>query len=115
MKLKNILKKWFHKGGNPDYKSIQYVESLADIPKNTGTAIFIVTDGNKNKWVVFQCPNKCDRRVEVNLMRSKYPYWTVKIKKKKVSLYPSVVVQGCGTHFWLTDSKVVTAKFYYEE
>lgn len=115
MKLKNIFKKWFRKSGKPNYDSIQYVESLADVPKNTGTVIFIVTDGSKNKWIVFQCPNKCGRRVEVNLMRSKFPYWTLEIRKKKISLHPSVVVQGCGAHFWLTDSKVIEAKFYYEE
>lgn len=115
MKVKNIFKRWASKKSKPDFGRIEFVESLADVPLNPGVSIFIVSDGSKNKWVVFECPNKCGKRIEVNLMRSRYPYWTLKIKRKKISLYPSVVVQGCGAHFWLTESKVIEAKFPYEE
>lgn len=111
MNWNQILPQWFGKPDPPDYKKVNYVESLADIPKHTGTDIYIVSNDGKKKWVVFQCPNGCGKRVEVNLMRSRYPYWTVEVKRKKVSLQPSVVVEGCGAHFFLTKSKIIEAKF----
>lgn len=115
MKPLHFFKQWFSKKDKPTFKNVVYVQSLADVPQKTESDIFVVSESGINKWVVFQCPNKCGKRVEVNLMRSRYPYWTVKIRKKKVSLYPSVVVQDCGAHFWLTDSKVLDAVFYSEE
>lgn len=75
---------------------------MSDVPKNTGKDIFIIKSGNFVKWVVFQCPCHKEIRVEVNIMKSRTPYWSVEIEHKKVSLWPSVIVSGvCDCHFWL--------------
>lgn len=97
------------------YKSIHFVASLSDVPSYTGDDIYIVQNKKTNKWVVFKCPNNCGRRIEVNLMKVRYPYWHLIIKRKKVSLHPSVVVNECGAHFWLRSNGVLWAKFDYEE
>jgi len=39
-------------------------------------------------------------------MKSKVPYWIAKIKGKKVSLQPSIVVNICHSHFYLVDNQV---------
>jgi hypothetical protein len=105
----NFWEKLFGWSEPPDYTKLLFVDSLSEVPKYTGKDIYIVGN-SKKKWIVFQCPNKCGRRIEVNLMRSKYPYWTLSVKRKKVSLWPSVVVD-CGAHFYLTRSKVIEARF----
>lgn len=114
MSLFDYFRGWFNKEDKPDYSEIVFVNSLADVPKKPEMKIYIVTDGIKNKWVVFRCPDNCGRRVEASLMKSTYPNWNLKIKKKKVSLSPSVVVNGCNAHFWLTNSKIYWAKFENE-
>lgn len=115
MKFKNLFYNLFSEKKKPDFTEVKYVDSLADIPKDLEAVIYVVNDGTRNKWIVFRCPNNCGRRLEVNLMRTKFPFWVAKIKRKKVSLSPSVVVRDCGTHFWLTDSKVIEAKYSYED
>jgi hypothetical protein len=112
MKL-NFWEKWFTKQKPFHYTKVLFADSLSDVPTNIGKHIYIVGT-LKMKWVVFSCPNNCGRRVEVNLMKSKYPNWTLRLKRKKVSLCPSVVVD-CGAHFYLTKNKVIEAKFIDEE
>ncbi len=115
MKFNQILQQWFGKSEPTDYKNVIYVESLSDIPMQTGTTIYIVRNDGRKKWIVFRCPNGCGQRIEVNLMQSKYPFWTVKVKSKKVSLWPSVIVEGCGAHFFLSKSKIIEATFTEED
>ncbi len=106
--IKNLYKE--NKGYYSVYEGIIFVNSLSDVPEKTDKKIYIVGVKNRAKWVVFKCPDGCGRRVEVNLMKTRYPKWEMTIKKKKVSLYPSVIVNGCKTHFWLDNSTVLIAK-----
>lgn len=92
------------------FQSIIFVSSLSDVPAETQKDIYIVRSGDIDKWVVFKCPNNCGRRVEVNLMKTRYPMWRLTLKKKKVSLYPSVIVQGCNAHFWLNNNGILLAR-----
>jgi hypothetical protein len=100
---------WWSKKREPTghrYSDIKYISSFGDAPKELGNTIFIVKNGDKKKWAIFSCPDNCGRRVEVNLMKSKIPFWHLKIKRGKVTLYPSIVVKGCNAHFWLVDNKI---------
>jgi hypothetical protein len=94
------------KSFGPKYSKLQYVSSFSDVPNDTKNFIYVVRSGDFNKWVVFNCPDKCGRRVEVNLMKSKYPKWRLTIEKGQASLSPSVIVDGCNSHFWLYKSRV---------
>lgn len=97
----------FNKKKDSFFKDVVFVSSLVDVPENPGKSIYIVSSGQSNKWVVFRCPNNCGKRIEVNLMKSRYPYWKMKQKNKKITLYPSVVEQECGAHFWLENNDVI--------
>jgi hypothetical protein len=90
----------------PSYKKIKLVSSFTDVPQDTGNTIFIVANGKDYKWALFQCPNRCGKRIEVNLMKSKYPKWRLKIRDNTISLSPSVRVSSCGAHFWLDNNCV---------
>ena len=97
------------------YKNIHIVASLSDVPNDTEDDIYIVQSGKTRKWVVFRCPNNCGHRVEVNLMKVRYPFWRLTLDRKKVSLYPSVVVNDCDAHFWLRNNGVLWATFDHED
>ncbi|MBS1521304.1 MAG: hypothetical protein JST50_09920 [Bacteroidetes bacterium] len=105
--IKNLF---WRKIPSKQYQAIKRVSSITDVPEDPGATIFIVGSEITDKWVVFKCPDNCGRRVEVNLMKSRYPNWRLKIKNKKVSLWPSVIVDGCGSHFWMQNSEIELAK-----
>jgi|SRR5579863_3846879 len=89
------------------YKRIQYVSSFSDVPSDPGDVLYIVKGSVAFKWLVFSCPNSCGRRVEVNLMKKTDPRWDISIKKGKASLFPSVIVNGCGAHFWIKSNRAI--------
>lgn len=90
------------------YDSIKIVYSFSDIPSDTARDIYIVTGGGVRKWAVFKCPDNCGKRIEVNLMKSRYPSWRLIIKRKKASLFPSIVVNECRSHFWLKQNIAIS-------
>lgn len=80
---------------------------MDDVPDNLGGTLFIV--GNPvAKWVVLQCPCGCEDRIDVNLMRSRRPFWKLSLHRDRASLYPSVWVpkDKCGSHFWLNKNRI---------
>ena len=112
---------WFRKNSlrgnksNFKYKKLKVVSSFSDVPEKIGEDIYVIKSGEFYKWVMFMCPNHCGERIDVNLMKARDPRWELKIKKDKVTLYPSVVVETCGAHFWLYKSEVEWAYFTYEK
>ena len=89
------------------YSKVIYINSLSSVPKKLGKKIYVV--GTKNevqKWVVFTCPCPQKNRIEVNLMKSRKPFWVLTLANEKVSLSPSVIVtKTCNCHFWMRNSK----------
>ena len=108
---------WFRKNtqwgenSNFKYKKLKTVSSFSEVPEKTAEDIYVVKSGEFNKWVMFMCPNQCGERINVNLMKTRDPRWVLKVKKEKVTLHPSVVVETCGAHFWLHNSEAVWAYF----
>jgi len=114
MTLTNLFRRLFknkEKETGIKYSKVIIVQSLTDVPKDPGSNIYIIRNNNYDKWVAFKCPNNCGARIEVNLMKTKYPYWKLKIRKNKISLSPSIDAKDCGAHFWLEDNKVLWAKY----
>jgi hypothetical protein len=107
-KFRNIFIRWFKKRSSNRirFSEIKFVTSIADVPKKPGLTIYIVQKEKTNKWVVFKCPDDCGNRIEVNLMKSRIPFWNLVIKRKKITLSPSVVVESCHSHFWLVNNEV---------
>lgn len=113
MKFSRYYRKMWdsNKSGNIHYKTVTTLESFLDIPEDTGEGIFIIKSGRFYKWVIFKCPNGCGKKIEVNLMKVRIPKWKLQFIKNKVTLYPSVVVEECGAHFWLYKNQIEWATF----
>lgn len=60
------------------------------------------------KWVVLNCPCRCGRQIDVNLMTSRRPFWRAGVDAGKLTLYPSLWMPAdtCGSHFWIADGRV---------
>jgi hypothetical protein len=116
MKLFNVFR-YRRSRQKPAYylSKVVHVKSLTDVPANVLNDIYIVGSDNYFKWIVITCPNQCGRRVEINLMNTGWPKWKMKIKKEKVTLYPSIVVKECGAHFWLENNSINWSYFEDEK
>ena len=116
-KIKRKILDWLsiHKADRV-YAEVVFVSSMNDIPPSIGSKIFIVERDDVKRWVVFECQQHGER-IEVNLMKSKRPCWNIEVKRKKVSLWPSIVVENekCDDHFWLRNNKAYLVSNYYGE
>lgn len=85
------------------------MESMSDLPDKLGWEVFIVGRSGSPKWAVLMCPCQCGERLNVNLLSSADPHWRLSMKWGKASLWPSLWVSPdkCGSHFWMTDNKVL--------
>ena len=85
------------------------VESMTVLPKRLGSDIFIIRRNGMDRRVVFCCPCRCGRRIDLSLIKTERPHWTIRTDRHKVSLRPSVWLQAdpCGSHFFVRDSKIV--------
>lgn len=90
------------------YAEVRTIASRDDLPSELGYDIFLIERGGRPLWVVMSCPCRCGDRIDVNLMRSKRPYWRLRKYKGTVSLYPSLWVSSekCGSHFFLVRNTV---------
>lgn len=90
------------------YAAVRSIPSRDDLPADLGSDIFLVERSGKPLWAVLNCPCKCGDRIDVNLMRSRRPYWRLRRYKGTVSLYPSLWVSSekCGSHFFLVRNTV---------
>jgi hypothetical protein len=104
------LFEWWYRRNKKDkpvkYSGLIYLDTFDNLPATLKNSVYIIGTTMKPKWVVFNCPDKCGHRVEVNLMKSKVPFWIAKITRNKVSLQPSIVVNSCHSHFYLVDNRV---------
>lgn len=82
------------------------VEGRSELPGNLGSALYVV--GATPKWAVLKCPCGCGEVIDVNLMASRQPCWTLTLKEGRATLYPSLWVakERCGSHFWLRDNRI---------
>lgn len=82
------------------------VTSRSELPRFLGSALYIV--GENPKWVVLKCPCGCGETIDVNLMKSRSPFWTVLMRDGKATLRPSIWVpaERCGSHFFINDSRI---------
>jgi hypothetical protein len=80
---------------------------MSDLPERLGGDVFVVGE-TKPKWVVLECPCRCGDRIDVNLMSSRQPRWTLSVSAKGATLAPSLWVPSnkCGSHFFLRENRV---------
>ena len=111
MSVSRNLRGWWeeYKSTAPTLEHL-FVEAMIDLPSSLNAeAIYLVGRSAKAKWAVLLCPCGCGDRIDVNLMRSRTPFWRVKITRDGLTLSPSLWVaeDRCGSHFWIIDSRVL--------
>lgn len=86
------------------------IEGMVDLPSSIRAGvIYLVGASTKPKWAILGCPCGCGERIDVNLMRSRRPFWRARITHDGLTLSPSLWVSDdrCGSHFWIVDSRVL--------
>ena len=114
MKIKNIFSYWRKSSYIQKYNPVKIVNFMGDIPNGKlGKDVYLINRGDKYRWVVFDCPNGHKKRIEINLMKNSSPSWEIVLKRKRITLYPSIDVNDsdCNCHFWLKKNKAFYA-FY---
>lgn len=70
----------------------------------------IIVVGRKGycKWAYLNCPCGCNEILNLSLMKSHDPHWTIKIDSlARPTLYPSIWKNdGCKSHFWIKNGKI---------
>lgn len=89
----------------PDIRVVDRPPQNAEVEKN---CFYLVSDGRRRKWALFQCPCGCGDIVTLSLQRIHRPHWGVrKNRHGRVNLQPSVWRDiGCLSHFWIHDGRV---------
>jgi hypothetical protein len=93
-------------------RSVRYVEDLGDAQTPHGDEVILVGNSKFRKWAVLRCPCGCGHVLNVNLMRTHRPHWTMQIHPDHtVTLLPSLWVKDskCRSHFCLHRSRIVWA------
>ena len=86
---------------------MQLVRGMSDVPTRLGDVAYVV-GGDSPKWLVISCPCGCGRRIDVNLMRSLAPHWTLVQGEEGLTVHPSLWQPNtsCGSHFWIRGGRV---------
>ena len=88
---------------------IVQIDSMSELPRRLGNSLFVV--GSPPKWAVLRCPCGCGERIDVNLMKSKAPRWTLELEQDGASLNPSLWMPAdkCESHFWIRRNRICWA------
>ena len=92
------------------------MSSVDDVPTHLSTQVYIVSRGGSDRWAMLTCPCGCGERLDVNLMRAKWPHWRLRRHDGTISISPSLWVseERCGSHFWLVRNRVFWAQAHSE-
>lgn len=108
--LKSIANWWARWRRRRAFSGAVFVSSRSDLPSRLQPdRIYIVGDLPHAKWASFMCPCRKGHRLDVNLMYTQTPRWTLLVgNDSKVTLKPSVWVQDhtCASHFWIVGNGV---------
>ena len=74
--------------------------------------LVLVRDGEEDWSVGFVCPCGCTRTIELLLISDANPHWRLtRNQKGQPTLSPSIWLnEGCRSHFWVRDGKIVWCK-----
>lgn len=108
IKFNNWIFKYFDfRKLSKKYSNVILVNSTSEVPDDAKSDIYLVGIDGYYKWVMFSCPDGCGIRVEVNLMKVRKPFWHMQLKRGKITIRPSIIVENCGAHFWLEKNTCV--------
>lgn len=106
--LKRITAAWQHLRRRKRLKTVVLVQSMNDIPANTGSKLYLVYRGGQYRRAVLNCPCRCGRRIDINLNKHSSPHWVVTHNGNEASLDPSLWVPAdqCGSHFFIRRNRI---------
>ena len=105
--LKNLklsfLKLWYPKK--------VWFEFVTDKPSSFNSRI-VYLEGHEidDLWFAYlKCPCGCDELIMLNLIPDTKPCWKYVVDvSKKQSIFPSINrTQGCRSHFWIRQNKII--------
>lgn len=70
--------------------------------------LYIVRDGNIDKWACLRCPGGCGQKIQLSLNQKRRPRWTAHLDwLGRPTVSPSVhQTNECRCHFWLRKGRV---------
>lgn len=111
--LKFLFQKIFKQKHFKRFIIVDDTDSL-NLKKELDSKIFIILGKDRFKWIYFKCPCGCNNVIQLNLMKSYYPKWKIKINKDKtINIYPSIINTKCNSHFWINKNRVIWHKHEY--
>jgi hypothetical protein len=65
--------------------------------------LFLVKDGDYQKWACFRCPCGCGEKIQLSLNPARRPRWAVTFDwLRRPTVTPSVrQLHACRSHFWI--------------
>ena len=108
MTFKKLSQWWVRLQRKYVFKRVVIIESMTNLPSKLNSDIYIVRRGGYDRRAVFNCPCKCGRRIDLNLVSGRGPHWSLTVKKGKATISPSVWLRNerCRSHFFIRESKV---------
>lgn len=89
-------------------RGLTTIESMANAPRSLAPArAALVGPTGAAKWLLFGCPCGCGSMLTLNLMPRATPHWRVSLRRERLSVTPSLDAPACGSHFWITDGRIV--------
>jgi hypothetical protein len=83
---------------------------MSDVPSPLPwDQVYLIGPRSQQKWAILACPCGCGDRIDVNLMSTRRPVWSLTWRRGEVNLSPSLWRPrgSCGSHFWVRGSRVV--------
>ncbi len=94
--------------GGPRWTAV-HVTELPGAPSLR--TLYLIGDDGQSWFAALSCPCGCGEVIQLSLLPNDSPSWTfTRGRRGSPSLWPSVWRrQGCGSHFWLCDGRVIWA------
>jgi hypothetical protein len=104
---------WLKVRRRSSYVAVRHVTSMNELPAHLGAFIYLVVRDGVTRWAVIECPCRCGARIQINLMRSRRPFWALLESDGKATFRPSLWRSGdtCGSHFFIEKNKVKWVQF----
>lgn len=106
----NMLPAWWRRlWRRRTITNVIFVESITSVPEHLGSDVYIVRRGGLDRRAVLNCPCRCGRRIDLNLIKGQDQHCSASIQHGKISLKPSIWLRAdpCRSHFFVRDSKVL--------
>jgi hypothetical protein len=106
--MKRLKLWWKNRRRRFKVSRIVLVDSMTRIPASIGADVYLVRQGNFDKRLVLDCPCGCKRRIDLNMVRTQYPYWSATLAKNAISLKPSIWLteDPCQSHFLIKSNRI---------